>query len=102
MDLLYPEGTLVIAAKPYDLGREPKTADKVIVVRTSNGQEEATLKEVEVKPTGQVVLWPRSTNPEHSQAIVLPSFEGAIELPDDGCHGEYRIVGIIIQSIRPE
>ncbi len=102
MDLLYPDGTIVIAARLFDIAREPRTGDKVIVVKTSNGLEEATLKEVEIREEGQVVLWPRSSNPAHSQAIVLPSLPVAEGFPDDGCHGEYRIAGIVIQSLRPE
>lgn len=102
MNLLYPEGTIVIAVRIGDLARAPKTGEKVIVIRRTNGDEEATIKEIEVLEDGRVALWPRSTNPEFSAAITLPSMDGLLDLPDDGCQLEYCIEGLIIQSIRPE
>lgn len=102
MDLLYPDGTVVIVVSPHDFGRGPKNGEKVIVVRTRDGMEEATLKEVELREDGRVVLWPRSSNPEFSQAIVLPDLQQLLEYADDGGHPPYRITGIVIQSIRPE
>lgn len=102
MNLLYPSGTTIIAVSFYDIARAPKTGEKVIVVRCVDGFEEATVKEIEIMKDGKVVLWPRSTNPEFSQAIVLPSLSYLSDTPDDGCHPEYRIVGLVTQSIRLE
>lgn len=102
MNLLYPEGTIVLAVRIGDLARAPKSGEKVIVIRQTNGDQEATIKEIEICDDGRVVLWPRSTNPEFSAAIILPSMRGAMELPDNGCMPEYWIEGLIIQSIRPE
>lgn len=102
MNLLYPSGTTVIVVSFYDLGRPPKSGEKVIIVKTVDGFEEATIKEIEILNDGRVALWPRSTNPEYSQAIILPSYEKLSEIPDDGCHNEYRIVGLVTQSIRLE
>lgn len=101
MDLLYPSGTIVVAVSYCDIARLPKTGDKVIAIRQENGLEEATLKEIEIRDDGRVVLWPRSTNPDFSQAIVLPK-SSLNPFPDNGCHDEYRIAGMIIQSIRRE
>lgn len=102
MNLLYPPGTTVIAVSFYDLGRDPRSGEKVIVVRKVDGYEEATIKEIEILPDGRVALWPRSTNPEYSQALILPSGSFNNDFPDDGCHPEYRIVGLITQSIKLE
>ncbi|MBS1044536.1 LexA family protein [Gluconobacter cerinus] len=102
MDLLYPEGTIVLAVRISDLARAPKTGEKVVVIRQTNGDQEATIKQIEIKEDGKVVLWPRSSNPEFSAAIVLPSMADLVELPDNGCRPEYWIEGVIIQSIRPE
>ncbi|BCZ75881.1 LexA family transcriptional regulator [Gluconobacter oxydans] len=102
MDLLYPEGTIVLAVRISDLAREPKTGEKVVVIRQTNGDQEATIKQIEIKEDGKVVLWPRSSNPEFSAAIVLPSMADLVEMPDNGCRPEYWIEGVIIQSIRPE
>lgn len=102
MNLLYPPGTTVIAVSFYDLGRGPKTGEKVIVVRKVDGYEEATIKEIEILADGRVALWPRSTNPEYSQALILPVNSFSDDFPDNGCHPEYRIVGLVTQSIKLE
>ncbi|GAN68309.1 LexA family protein [Acetobacter orleanensis] len=101
MDKIYPDGTIVVAVSFFDLCRAPKTGDKVIAIRKEHGLEEATLKEIEILDDGSVALWPRSTNPRFSQAIIINNkFDD--DLPDDGCHSDYRIEGLIIQSIRRE
>lgn len=102
MNLLYPSGTTVIAVSFFDIARPPRTGEKVIVVRTVDGFEEATVKEIEIMHDGRVALWPRSNKPEFSQAVVLPSLHSASDMPDDGCHPEYRIAGLVTQSIRLE
>lgn len=101
MDLLYPDGTIVVAISFFDLCRAPKTGDKVIAIRKMNGMEEATLKEIEILEDGSVALWPRSSNPRFSQAIIITDSQD-LELPDDGCHTDYRIEALVIQSIRRE
>lgn len=102
MNLLYPSGTTVIVVSFFDLARTPKTGEKVIVVKSVDGYEEATIKEIEILNDGRVALWPRSTNPEYSQAIILPDYSSISDIPDDGCHKEYRIAGLVTQSIRLE
>jgi len=102
MDLLYPAGTVVLAVRFYDLGRPPKTGEKVIAVRQKDGVEEATLKQVEVREDGTVILWPRSSNPEYSQAIIAPNMDAILTFADDGAHPEVRIEALVVQSIRLE
>ncbi|WP_179193863.1 LexA family transcriptional regulator [Acetobacter malorum] len=101
MDKIYPDGTIIVAVSFFDLCRQPKTGDKVIAIRKEHGLEEATLKEIEILADGSVALWPRSTNPKFSQAIII---NNSIDdnIPDDGCHSEYRVEGLVIQSIRRE
>ncbi|MGY8604771.1 LexA family protein [Gluconobacter cerinus] len=102
MNLLYPSGTVIIVVSFYDIGRIPKTGEKVIVVKKVNGFEEATVKEIEILSDGRVVLWPRSSNPEHSQATIINPQNDIENFPDDGCHPDFRIVGLVTQSIRIE
>ncbi|MBO1362087.1 LexA family transcriptional regulator [Acetobacter sacchari] len=102
MNLVYVPGTVVLAIRFYDLGRNPRTGEKVIAVRQSNGVEEATVKEIEIMPDGRVALWPRSTNPEYSQAIIVPDMSALAPFADDGGHPEVRIEALIVQSIRLE
>lgn len=101
MDKIYPDGTIIVAVSFFDLCRQPKTGDKVIAIRKEHGLEEATLKEIEILADGSVALWPRSTNPKFSQAIIISNTIDD-NIPDDGCHSEYRIEGLVIQSIRRE
>lgn len=100
MDRLYPPGTIILAVRFYDLARPPKTGEKVIVIRQSEGFEEATVKEIELLEDGRVALWPRSTNPEHSAAIIAPSLQDIFA--DDGGHPDVRVEALVIQSIRLE
>jgi len=102
MDLLYPQGTIVLAVRFYDLARPPKTGEKVIVVRQTDGVEEATVKEIELLADGRVALWPRSSNPEHSMALIVPEMHSLLAFPDDGAHPEVRIEALVVQSIRLE
>lgn len=100
MDRLYPEGTVILAIRFFDLARAPKTGEKVIVIRQSDGFDEATVKEIEILEDGRIALWPRSTNPEHSAAIIAPNLDSVF--PDDGCHPDIRIEALVTQSIRIE
>lgn len=65
----------------------------VEVTRTRGGDlREITLKEVEITPEGDVLLWPRSSNPRWSQPISLT----------DGADGDIsvEITGILVAIIR--
>lgn len=101
MDRLYPEGTIILAIRFYDLARAPRTGEKVIAVRQTDGVEEATIKEIELLPDGRVALWPRSSNPEYAMAIIAPTVE-ELMFPDDGAHPEVRVEALVVQSIRLE
>lgn len=59
--------------------------------RDGGGLREITLKEVEITDAG-VKLWPRSTNPRWTEAVVL----------DDGQSGdiEVQITGLLLQAIK--
>lgn len=64
---------------------------EVTRTRDDGALREITLKEVEVTAEG-LKLWPRSTNPRWTDAVVL----------DDGEHGdiEVRITGLLLQAIK--
>lgn len=66
---LYPDGSWVIVVSTEDTDVRP--GDKVVVYRHRAGVCESTIKEVRVEPTGRVVLWPRSTHPDHQTPIYL-------------------------------
>jgi phage repressor protein C with HTH and peptisase S24 domain len=104
MNLIYPEGTFVIAVDPFHLSDDwrPIDGDRVIVRRTNRWDEaEMTVKEVEIDPSGLFYLRPRSTDPEFQDSMKVA--------PDEVLSGEFeehsdsvRIVGFVIGSWRDE
>lgn len=66
---LYPDGSYVIVISAADTDVRP--GDKVVVFRRQSGLCESTIKEVRVDDAGRVVLFPRSTHPEHQAPIYL-------------------------------
>lgn len=74
MNLLYPEGTIVVAVNFADIGRNPEDGDCVITMRRDALTDcyEATLKIIQIKEDGSVLLWPKSDNPNFVKPIILP------------------------------
>ncbi|HZH27891.1 MAG TPA: XRE family transcriptional regulator [Azospirillaceae bacterium] len=117
MNRLYPHGTVLVCVKFSDLAREPKPGEKVICLRRSVTAEfEATVKEYQRDEKGRHVLWPRSTEPEFQQPIVLddeilPLATGDEVLPtiaNAGHFGDHAgvqdiwIAALVTQSVRLE
>ncbi|MDI2091662.1 LexA family protein [Commensalibacter oyaizuii] len=75
MNLLYPEGTVIIAVNFSEIGRNPEDGDCVITIRRDALTDcyEATLKIIQIKDDGSVLLWPKSDNPNFVKPIVLPT-----------------------------
>lgn len=72
MDLLYPEGTILLCLSPYDLKSPIQQGDKVIVYRTINGECEATVKELRIdQKSCKAFLMPRSKNPDFQDPIAI-------------------------------
>lgn len=91
MNLVYPEGTIIICVSLDDLGRFPNDKERVVVERRrSDGRLEVTCKEWLRDPkTGEVWLWPRSDDPAYAQPFQLPS-------PEDGSGTEdIRVTAIV-------
>lgn len=117
MDRMYPEGTIVIVVRYQDLGRSPQPGDKVVVLRrAATGEFEATLKEYQVDKQGRHLLWPRSSDPEFQQPIILsgealPLANGEEPIPPtvfaepqqhDAGEQDLVISGLVVGSYRPE
>jgi SOS-response transcriptional repressor LexA len=116
MNLLYPEGTVVICVRYGDIARLPKHGERVICLRRDrHGSFEATVKEYQVDTQGRHVLWPRSTEPEFQQPFVLPDNTVAVggyeDLPSvaragdmghDAGEADLIISALVIQSVRRE
>ena len=97
MNLLYPEGTLLVCAKFIDLDMEPDSGVKVVAIRRDrHGLIEATVKEYLIDSDGSAWLWPRSNHPEHQSPRKAPHIS---ELNQDD---EFIIWARVLHSIRQE
>lgn len=118
MNRLYPDGTVVIVVKFAELGRPPRTGDRVLVLRRSSSEDvfEATLKEYELDAQGRHVLWPRSSDPEFQTPIILSGRDAPVSngdesvppttfaslLSHDAGEADLRISALVVGSYRPE
>ncbi|MBP7336896.1 LexA family transcriptional regulator [Niveispirillum sp.] len=115
MNKLYPERTILICVRFFDIARPPKPGDKVICLRRDRyGEFEATVKEYQRDEQGRHILWPRSDDPEHQAPIVLsdglPVATDQHALPSRVNAGPFSQAGVddiiiaalVIQSVREE
>ena len=92
MNLMFQEGTRVIAGSPFEEGLHD--GDYVVLRRRSHGLAETSIKQLEIQPDGTWHFCPRSTNTTH-QPIIAPPFD---EFEQDGL----EIVGIVLfEAPRP-
>lgn len=95
MDLIYPDGTYVICAPPSQTGLQE--GDCVVIRRQdASGRSETTLKQIERQADGSYILCPRSSLPEHQEAIPLPAQED--EAAQDGA----LVLGVVLLSYRKD
>lgn len=70
MNKWMPSGAHVLVASTIANGIHPRSGHKVLVNRRrSDGLHEATIKELEITPDGEMWLWPRSTSPEFQAPV---------------------------------
>ncbi|WP_337996206.1 XRE family transcriptional regulator [Oleispirillum naphthae] len=72
MNLVYPEGTILVCVPMMEYDHSLIDGDHVIVQRWENGMVEATVKELRHDKDGQAWLWPRSDRPEFQAPLRLP------------------------------
>jgi transcriptional regulator with XRE-family HTH domain len=92
MDLVYPEGTIVIAVSTIATGLRPQYGDRVIVTRRNDhGEYEVTIKEYRIITDNpkrpRALLFPRSSNPQWQDP-----------LPADDPHMETTVTGIVVAA----
>lgn len=98
MNQLYRDGDVLVCISLYDLGRDLRSGDKVIVHRrTRDGLIEATCKEYRIVDD-KAWLWPRSDDPAHQAPLLVPNGAGDEHDQD----ADIEIVGIVIKSVRDE
>lgn len=73
MDLIYPEGSVLVCAGPHALPGPIKSGDRVVIQRWNRaGEIEMTCKEIQQDAQGRIWLVPKSSQPEHQAPIPLP------------------------------
>lgn len=88
-------GDYVVTVDYWGARSEPQNGDIVIVEREQeNGLVEVSLKELNLLPDS-LELWPRSTDPEYQEPIVLPRAIG----PDG--FSKIKIIGLVIGRYTP-
>lgn len=90
------DGDMVHCVDADAIHYAPRSDDIVVVLRTraSGRERQLTIKQVEVASSGDVRLWPRSSNPKWSEPITIH------EVGDDPESVEVRIHGLVLRTIR--
>jgi len=115
MNQVYAEGDVIICVRYGDIGREPRSKERVVVQRINDqGMIEATVKEFVIDDDGAVWLWPRSSHPEFQQPYLLKERPGRDELRESQMRSqsgagfrevsadEFDITALVIGSYRRE
>lgn len=99
MNKVFPEGSVVVVINFGDLGRLPKTGDFVVAVQrcSKTDQYEATVKAVQIRDDGTVILWPQSWDPAFQTPVVLPPHDGA----DSAGTPDIMIQALVVGSYQP-
>lgn len=93
MDEVFPEGSHVIFVDLFELGRNPREGEYVIVLRRGPDDGfEATIKELTKDQSGQYWLRPRSSDPRFTESWPLP-------VTDD--NEDVKILGVVVAYTRP-
>lgn len=108
MNKIYPEGSIIIAVTLDDLGRWPKSGERVVIQRRAkhSSDMEATVKKYEQTDEGKHILWPESYDPLYQMPIILNDM--AEKMVCDNIHEEntlcddIKIVAVVVGSYRPE
>jgi len=100
MDKVFPEGSIVVVVNLVDLGRMPTTGEIVIAVQRSKVSDEfeATVKAVQVLDSGEMILWPQSTNPDLAMPVRVPVIKG----DHDAGMPDVFIQALVVASYRPK
>ncbi|MBS1054796.1 LexA family protein [Gluconobacter kondonii] len=100
MDKVFPDGSIVVVINLVDLGRMPQTGEIAVVVQRSktSNEFEATVKAVQVLESGEIILWPQSTNPDFATPIrIKPG-----ECDHDAGMPDVFIQALVVASYRPK
>ncbi|QDH14068.1 S24 family peptidase [Formicincola oecophyllae] len=109
MNRVFPNGSVVAVINFDVLGRAPRTGDYVVVLRRADcmAEFEATVKALQVKEDGTVLLWPKSHEPAFQQPLVLAGHDGGPsgsalnreEMPSQAGAEDIQIVGLVVSAV---
>lgn len=109
MDKIYPDGSVIIAVTLDDLGRMPRSGERVVVLKRAgdgSGYMEATVKKYQIDSAGRHILWPESHDPLYQAPIILDEIAQSLgQCGHDADHAgccDLAIHAIVIGSYRPE
>jgi phage repressor protein C with HTH and peptisase S24 domain len=86
MNRVFPDGSRVICALPHEAG--VRDGDYVAVRRSRGGMVETTLKQLVVERDGEIMLYPRSTDPAHQAPLKLERAPESQEGPE--------VIGVVV------
>ncbi|QQX91313.1 LexA family transcriptional regulator [Gluconobacter sphaericus] len=100
MNKVFPDGSIVVVINLVDLGRMPMTGEIVVAVQRSKVSDdfEATVKAVQVLESGEMILWPQSTNPDFATPVRVPPIRG----DHDAGMPDVFIQALVVASYRPK
>lgn len=104
MNLMFPDGSIVVAVNYTELGRNPEDGECVVTIRRDPLTDcfEATLKIVQIRDDGSVLLWPRSNNPDFVKPIQLPrmtlNYQGNGQDGDTSSAPDIMIQSLVISA----
>ncbi|MBS1020496.1 LexA family transcriptional regulator [Gluconobacter cerinus] len=106
MNRVYPDGSIVVAVKLDDLGRLPRTGERVVVLcrsKSGSNEMEATVKKYQIDQSGRHILWPESDDPLYQSPIILDDLakEHEGQSNDSACE-DVCIYALIVGSYRTE
>lgn len=93
MDIVYPEGSILVCLPLSEFPRDLRNGDHVIVERHENGTVETTVKAILLAPGGELFLTPRSNNPRYNSM----RFPKSAPMDDTGMP-PVRISAVVVAS----
>lgn len=109
MNRVYPDGSIVIAIRFDQLGRMPRSGERVVVLcRTKYGSDEmeATVKRYQIDEAGRHILWPESDDPLYQTPIILDDiakqYRQEYQFESHAACSDINIYALVIGSYRIE
>lgn len=90
MNVFYADGSYVIA-QPWMGGAMPVGKHVIVERERPDGLVETTIKEMRRGQTGELELWPRSTNPAHQTPIPYDQADEVL----------VRVIGVVTWALSP-